>query len=150
TLGILVDTTAAATTSARANPDLAGPSQPEDPSEEKHWYVPRWNIINDSLLDDGFYCRTLVDRVAPPAFFSTLRTMNYDQLYTEFNVGSTRKICLGVEVRSRAEHELKLKEKLRAKYATRGRLLEERFRDPHVEVPIGGEGDGSRGGYPPP
>ncbi|GKC41820.1 hypothetical protein Tco_1059542, partial [Tanacetum coccineum] len=141
TLGIPVDTTAAATTSARANPDLAGPSQPEesegsddsfyepptlDPSEAKRWYVPRWNITNDSLLDDGFSCRTLVDRVAPPAFFSTLRTMDYDQLYTEFNVGAARQICLGAEVRSRAEHELELKEKLRAKYAARGRLLEEK------------------------
>ncbi|GJZ68358.1 hypothetical protein Tco_0631598 [Tanacetum coccineum] len=142
-LGIPVDTTAAAITSTRAavNPDLAGPSQPEesegsddsfyepptlDPSEAKRWYVPRWNITNDSLLDDGFSCRTLVDRVAPPAFFSALRTMDYDQLYTEFNVGAARQVCLGAEVRSRAEHELELKEKLRAKYAARGRLLEEK------------------------
>ncbi|GJX34234.1 hypothetical protein Tco_0245791 [Tanacetum coccineum] len=151
TLGIPVDTTAAAITSTRAavttnfatdvNPDLAGPSQPEesegsddsfyepptlDPSEAKRWYVPRWNITNDSLLDDGFSCRTLVDHVAPPAFFSALRTMDYDQLYTEFNVGAARQICFGAEVRSRAEHELELKEKLKAKYAARGRLLEEK------------------------
>ncbi|GKE09328.1 hypothetical protein Tco_1412879, partial [Tanacetum coccineum] len=151
TLGILVDTTVAATTSTKAavttkfatdvNPDLAGPSQPEesegsdesfyehptlDPSEAKRWYVPRWNITNDSLLGDGFSCRTLVDRVSPPAFFSALRTMDYDQLYTEFNVGVARQICLGAEVRSRAEHELELKEKLRAKYDARGRLLEEK------------------------
>ncbi|GJR52831.1 hypothetical protein Tco_1403352 [Tanacetum coccineum] len=141
TLGIPVDTTVVATTSARANPDLAGPSQPEelkgfddsfyeppnlDPSEAKCWYVPRWNITNDSLLDDGFSCRSLVDRVAPPAFFSTLRTIDYDQLYTEFNVGAARQICLGAEVKSRAEHEPELKEKLKAKYVARGRLLEEK------------------------
>ncbi|GJX80196.1 hypothetical protein Tco_0328345 [Tanacetum coccineum] len=151
TLGILVDTIVVATTSTRAaaptkfatdvNPNLAGPSQPEesegsddsfyepptlDPSEAKRWYVPRWNITNDSMLDDGFSCRTLVDRVAPPSFFSTLRIMDYDQLYTEFNVGAARQVCLGAEVRSRAEHELKLKEKLRAKYTARGRLLEEK------------------------
>ncbi|GJR74417.1 hypothetical protein Tco_0086782 [Tanacetum coccineum] len=151
TLSAPVDTTAAATTSTRAtataklakdvSPDLAGPSQLEesegsddsfyepatfDPSEAKRWYVPRWNITNDSLLDDGFSCRTLVDRVAPPAFFSSLRSMECDQLYTEFNVGAARQICLGSEVRSRAEHELELKEKLRAKYAARGKLLEEK------------------------
>ncbi|GKA74496.1 hypothetical protein Tco_0780798 [Tanacetum coccineum] len=97
-----------------------------DPSEAKRWYVPRWNITNDSLLDDGFSCRTLVDRVAPPAFFSSLRSMDCDQLYTEFNVGAARQICLGSEVRSRAEHELELKEKLNAKYAARGKLLEEK------------------------
>ncbi|GKA58837.1 hypothetical protein Tco_0758150 [Tanacetum coccineum] len=97
-----------------------------DPPEAKRWYVPRWNITNDTLLDDGFSCRALVDRVAPPTFFSALRTMDYDQLYMEFNVGAARKVCLGADVRSRAEHELELKEKLRAKYAARGRLLEEK------------------------
>ncbi|GJX14743.1 hypothetical protein Tco_0206501 [Tanacetum coccineum] len=127
--------------SADVNPDLAGPSQLEesegsddsfyelatlDPSEAKRWYVPRWNITNDSLLDDGFSCRTLVDRVAPLAFFSALRSMDCDQLYTEFNVGAARQICLGSEVRSRAEHELELKEKLNAKYAARGKLLEKK------------------------
>ncbi|GJS90864.1 hypothetical protein Tco_0773500 [Tanacetum coccineum] len=150
TLGISVDTTTAAIASTRAvvtnfatdvNLDLAGPSQPEgsegsddsfyepptlDPFEAKHWYVSRWNITNDSLLDDGFSYRTLVDRVAPPAFFSALRTMDYDQLYTEFKVRAARQVCLGAEVRSRAEHELELKEKLKAKYAARGRLLEEK------------------------
>ncbi|GKF38936.1 hypothetical protein Tco_0118997, partial [Tanacetum coccineum] len=110
-LGIPVDTTAGATTSARANPALADPSQPKesegsddsfyepptlDPSEAKHWYVPRWNITNDSLLDD------------------------------EFNKGAARQIYLGAEVRSRTEHELELKEKIKAEYVARGRLLEEK------------------------
>ncbi|GKA58733.1 hypothetical protein Tco_0758046 [Tanacetum coccineum] len=120
---------------------MAGPSQLEesegsddsfyelatlDPSEAKRWYVPRWNITNDSLLDDGFSCRTLVDRVATLAFFSALRSMDCDQLYMEFNVGAARQICLGSEVRSRAEHELELKEKLNAKYVARGKLLEKK------------------------
>ncbi|GJX35152.1 hypothetical protein Tco_0246709 [Tanacetum coccineum] len=39
---------------------------------------------------------------------------------------AARQICLGSEVRSRAEHELELKEKLRAKYVARGKLLEEK------------------------
>ncbi|GKB10354.1 hypothetical protein Tco_0844277 [Tanacetum coccineum] len=120
---------------------VGGSSQPETSEEStdsfyetavlnsedaKRWYIPRWNITNDSLLDDGFSCRTLVDRVAPPGFFSTLRNMDYDQLFTEFNVGSARQICLGSEVRSRAEHELELKEKLRGKYDARGVLLGEK------------------------
>ncbi|GJY22538.1 hypothetical protein Tco_0396196 [Tanacetum coccineum] len=94
--------------------------------DAKRWYVPRWNITNDSLLDDGFSCRTLVDRVAPPGFFSTLRNMDYDQLFEEFNVGAAQQICLGLEVRSRAEHELEFKEKLRVKYDARGVLLREK------------------------
>ncbi|GJU21185.1 hypothetical protein Tco_1154527, partial [Tanacetum coccineum] len=123
--------------------DVGGSSQPETSEESadsfyetavlnsedaKRWYIPRWNITNDSLLDDGFSCRTLVDRVAPPppGFFSTLRNMDYDQLFEEFNVGAARQICLGSEVRSRTEHELELKEKLRVKYDARGVLLGEK------------------------
>ncbi|GJX46607.1 hypothetical protein Tco_0271797 [Tanacetum coccineum] len=54
------------------------------------------------------------------------RCMDYEQLYTEFNVGAARQICLESEVRSRVEHELDLKEKLKGKYDARGRLLEEK------------------------
>ncbi|GJU68979.1 hypothetical protein Tco_1255238 [Tanacetum coccineum] len=97
-----------------------------DPSEAKRCYAARWNVTNDSLLDDGFSCHTLVDHVAPPSFFSALHTLDYDQLYTEFNVGAARQVCLGAEVRSCAEHELELKENLRAKYTAHGRLLEEK------------------------
>ncbi|GKC07140.1 hypothetical protein Tco_0998750, partial [Tanacetum coccineum] len=117
TLSAPVDTAATTTTSTKAklaanvNPDLASPSQLEesegfddsfyelatlDPFDAKRWYVPRWNITNDSLLDVGFSCR------------------------------AARQICLGSEVRSRAEHELELKEKLNAKYTARGKLLEEK------------------------
>ncbi|GKD00109.1 gypsy type transposase, partial [Tanacetum coccineum] len=89
TLSAPVDTAAATTstrpaTASKAAADV-GPSHPEesessddsfyeipnvDPAMAKRWYVPKWNITNDSLLDDAFSCRTLVDRVAPPAFFS--------------------------------------------------------------------------------
>ncbi|GKB16353.1 hypothetical protein Tco_0850276, partial [Tanacetum coccineum] len=65
-----------------------------DPFEAKRCHVHRWNITNDSLLDDGFSCRTLVDHVAPPTFFSSLCSMDCDQLYTEFNVGEAWGISL--------------------------------------------------------
>ncbi|GKD74068.1 hypothetical protein Tco_1332350, partial [Tanacetum coccineum] len=92
--------------------DVGGSSHPETSEESadsfyetaalnsedaKRWYIPRWNITNNLMLDDGFSCRTLVDR-----------------------------ICLGSEVRSRTEHDLELKEKLRAKYDTRGTLVREK------------------------
>ncbi|GKB59401.1 hypothetical protein Tco_0915587, partial [Tanacetum coccineum] len=80
--------------------DVGGSSQPKTSEESadsfyetaamnsedaKRWYIPRWNITNDSLLDDGFSCHT-----------------------------------------SRTEHELELKEKLRAKYDARGVLLKDK------------------------
>ncbi|GJY81065.1 hypothetical protein Tco_0493816 [Tanacetum coccineum] len=147
TVDVLMYTTAANVISARENvgvtpmSDVAGSShlktsKGSDDSfyelpalnsvKAKRWYVPRWNITNGSMLDDGFSCRTLVDRVAPPSFFFTLRSMDYEQLYTEFNVGAARQICLESEVRSRAEHELELKEKLKGKYDARSRLLEKK------------------------
>ncbi|GKE49261.1 hypothetical protein Tco_1480519 [Tanacetum coccineum] len=115
-MDVLVYTAVAIVTFARENvgvtptSDVAGSSQLEtsegsddffyelpalNSAEAKHWYVPRWNITNDSLFDD-------VQR------------------------GGARQICLESKVRSRVEHELELKEKLKGKYDARGRLLEEK------------------------
>ncbi|GJV94361.1 hypothetical protein Tco_1545938, partial [Tanacetum coccineum] len=62
-------------TLAAPTSDVGGSSQPETSEESadsfyetaalnsedaKRWYIPRWNITNDSLLDDGFSCRTLI------------------------------------------------------------------------------------------
>ncbi|GKD04066.1 hypothetical protein Tco_1179040, partial [Tanacetum coccineum] len=55
-------------------------------------YVPKWKVTNDSVLDDPYVCRDLTDCLAPPALFSQLRAMDYDQLYTEFNVGAAWQI----------------------------------------------------------
>nr|GEX93937.1 hypothetical protein [Tanacetum cinerariifolium] len=35
-------------------------------------YVPKWNVTNDSVLDDQYVCRDLTDRLAPPALFAQL------------------------------------------------------------------------------
>ncbi|GJY15509.1 hypothetical protein Tco_0385931 [Tanacetum coccineum] len=55
--------------------------------------------------------------------------MDYEKLYTEFNVRAARQICLESKVRSRAEHELEFKEKLKGRYDAHGRLLEEKDLD---------------------
>ncbi|GJT34241.1 hypothetical protein Tco_0924660 [Tanacetum coccineum] len=83
-----------------------GPSHPEESesSDDSFYEIPNVAIC-------------MWNRVAPPAFFSAHSYNVYDHCYTEFNVGEARQICLGSEVRSRTEHELKMKEKLRAKYA---------------------------------
>ncbi|GJT22631.1 hypothetical protein Tco_0892568 [Tanacetum coccineum] len=94
-----VYTAVATVTSARENVGVT-PTCLMNSAEAERWYVTRWNITNDSLLDDGFSCRTLVDRVAPWLF-----------LYPP---------------KSRVEHELELKEKLKGKCDARSRLLEEK------------------------
>ncbi|GJZ43242.1 hypothetical protein Tco_0590497 [Tanacetum coccineum] len=64
-------------------------------------YVPKWNVTNDSVLDDPY-------------------------LYTEFNVGAARQVCLGAEVRMRAEHTLEQKDRLEDKCSEQTALLSER------------------------
>ncbi|GJX82371.1 hypothetical protein Tco_0331852 [Tanacetum coccineum] len=53
-------------------------------------YVPRWNVTNGSRLDDNRDCREMVDEFAPPKFFASVRGMEHDQLFAEFNVGAAR------------------------------------------------------------
>nr|GEV27605.1 hypothetical protein [Tanacetum cinerariifolium] len=64
-------------------------------------YVPKWKVTNDSILEDPYVCRNFMDRLAMPALFAQLRIMDYDQPYSEFNVGVARQVCLGAEVRMR-------------------------------------------------
>ncbi|GKC40749.1 hypothetical protein Tco_1053133 [Tanacetum coccineum] len=106
-----------------ANQDIAGLSHPvgielsmdsffvsQDVDSEtlQQIYIPKWNVTNDSSLDDLDVCRDVIDHLAPPALFSQLHSMDYEQLFAEFNVGTTRLSCLGCEVRLWLEHELRV------------------------------------------
>ncbi|GKE00480.1 hypothetical protein Tco_1388463, partial [Tanacetum coccineum] len=102
--------------------DVAGPSQPVgaelsagifyvsqdmDSDTLRQIYIPKWNVINDSVLDDPEICQGMIDHLAPPRFFCQLRGMDYKQLFAEFNVGATRQICFNAKIRMRLEHELR-------------------------------------------
>nr|GEV02431.1 transposase (putative), gypsy type [Tanacetum cinerariifolium] len=54
-------------------------------------------MTNGSLLNDGRVCREMVDEFAPPKFFTSVRGMEHDQLFTEFNVGAARQMSLSDE-----------------------------------------------------
>ncbi|GJT45483.1 hypothetical protein Tco_0954198 [Tanacetum coccineum] len=62
--------------------------------------------------DDGRTCREMVDAFAPPKFFASIRGMELDQLFTEFNVGAARQMSLSAEVRMRAEYNIKERRRL--------------------------------------
>nr|GEW82732.1 hypothetical protein [Tanacetum cinerariifolium] len=102
-------------------------------------YVPKWNVTNDSVLDDPYVCRDLTDRLAPPALFAQLRTMDYDQLYSEFNVEAARQVCLGAEVRMQAKHTLEKKGGLEDKCAEQAALLSARDVEIAVDAAKGDE-----------
>ncbi|GJX08662.1 hypothetical protein Tco_0196594 [Tanacetum coccineum] len=88
--------------------------------------ISKWKVTNDSILEDPYVCQDLTDRLAPIAFFTKLRAMDYDQLYSEFNVGAAQQVCLKAEVRMWVEHTLEKKGELEDKCAEQTTLLSEK------------------------
>ncbi|GKD82169.1 hypothetical protein Tco_1349008 [Tanacetum coccineum] len=88
--------------------------------------ISKWKVINDSILENLYVCRNLTNRLASPALFTQLRAMDYDQLYSKFNVGAARQVCLRAEVRMRVEHTLEKKGELEDKCAEQVALLSEK------------------------
>ncbi|GJZ44065.1 hypothetical protein Tco_0591320 [Tanacetum coccineum] len=94
-------------------------------------YIPQWSVTNGSRLDDGRTCREMVDEFAPPKFFASVREMEHDQLFTEFNVGAARQMSLSAEVRMRAEYNIKEKRRLNSVVEGKNSLL--KAKDEEVE-----------------
>ncbi|GKA90507.1 hypothetical protein Tco_0812377 [Tanacetum coccineum] len=84
-------------------------SQSLDTETMHRVYVSRWKVTNDSVLDDPYAFRDMTDRLAPPALFTQLRAMDYDQLYSEFNVGATRQVEAADAAKSTELRDLKEK-----------------------------------------
>nr|GEU83610.1 hypothetical protein [Tanacetum cinerariifolium] len=83
---------------------------------------------SDSFLaSQSLDTETMYHRLAPPVLFAQLRAMDYDQLYSEFNIGAARQVCLRVKVRMRAEHTLERKCKLEDKCAEHTTPLLEKY-----------------------
>nr|GEW88628.1 hypothetical protein [Tanacetum cinerariifolium] len=59
-------------------------------------YVPYWNVTNGFCMDDGGVYREMVEEF-PPKFFASIRGIEHDQLFTEFNVRAARHISLGAK-----------------------------------------------------
>ncbi|GKC02015.1 hypothetical protein Tco_0993625 [Tanacetum coccineum] len=94
-------------------------------------YVPQWSVTNGSRLDDGRVCREMVDEFAPPKFFASVRGIEHDQLFTEFNVGAARQISLSAEVRMRAEYNIRERRKLKSVVEEKDTLL--KAKDEEIE-----------------
>nr|GEU75996.1 hypothetical protein [Tanacetum cinerariifolium] len=63
-------------------------------------YVSRWSATNRFGLDDSRICLEMLDEFGPPKFFASVRGMDHDQLFTEFNVEAARQISLNAESQS--------------------------------------------------
>nr|GFC35778.1 hypothetical protein [Tanacetum cinerariifolium] len=76
-------------------------------------------------------CREMLYEFAPPKFLASVRGMDHDQLFTEFNVGAARQISLKAKVRMRAEYNIREKRKLRAVVDEQAELL--KIKDEEIE-----------------
>ncbi|GKF28181.1 hypothetical protein Tco_0094523 [Tanacetum coccineum] len=74
-------------------------------------YVPEWTVTKGFELNDGRLCANMIDHFTPPAFFKTVRGMEHEQLFTEFNESAARNLSLSSEVRIRAEYNILEKRK---------------------------------------
>ncbi|GJR29985.1 hypothetical protein Tco_1106217 [Tanacetum coccineum] len=48
-------------------------------------YVPEWSVTKGFELNDGSKCANMIDHFTPPVFFKTVRGMEHEQLFAEFN-----------------------------------------------------------------
>ncbi|GJR02630.1 hypothetical protein Tco_0525614 [Tanacetum coccineum] len=74
-------------------------------------YVPEWTVTKGFEFNDGHSCANMIDHFTPLAFFKTVRGMEYEQLFAEFNVSAARNLSLSSEVRMRAEYNILEKRK---------------------------------------
>ncbi|GJU71976.1 hypothetical protein Tco_1263381 [Tanacetum coccineum] len=94
-------------------------------------FVPRWNMPNDTLLDDHDTSREFIDHLAPLVLFVQIREMDYHHLFTEFNVGTARQACLNTEVRMRTKYCLSERRRLESECEKQVGLL--KARDEEIE-----------------
>ncbi|GJX60281.1 hypothetical protein Tco_0291671 [Tanacetum coccineum] len=69
---------------------------------------------------------TDLQKFAPPKFFASIRGMEHDELFTEFNVRAARQISLSAEVRMRAEFNIREKRRLSVVVEEKDSLLKAR------------------------
>nr|GEU66895.1 hypothetical protein [Tanacetum cinerariifolium] len=85
-------TTVAFTATVIADASAVPPPKDLDSKTLHRIYVPKWNVTNDSVLDDPYVCRDLTDRLALPVLYLQLRAIDSDQLYNKFNVRAARQV----------------------------------------------------------
>nr|GEX36701.1 hypothetical protein [Tanacetum cinerariifolium] len=113
----------------RANADVTNISKLNKPSTSLDSFYASQSLDTRTMhhvCEDPYVCHDLTDCLAPPALFTQLCAIDYDQLYFEFNVGATRQVCLGAEVRMRAKPTLEKKGELEDKCDEQSALLSER------------------------
>ncbi|GKA25354.1 hypothetical protein Tco_0711463 [Tanacetum coccineum] len=87
-------------------------------------YIPEWSVTKGFELNDGRSCANMIDHFTPPAFFKTVRGMEHEQLFAEFNVSAARNLSLSSEVRMHAEYNILEKRKWKSLAEEKNNLLQ--------------------------
>ncbi|GJU98515.1 hypothetical protein Tco_1327786 [Tanacetum coccineum] len=61
-------------------------------------YVPEWSVTKGFERNDRRSCANMIDHFTPPAFFKTVRGMEHEQLFAEFNVSAACNLSLSSEL----------------------------------------------------
>ncbi|GKC04726.1 hypothetical protein Tco_0996336 [Tanacetum coccineum] len=94
-------------------------------------YIPEWSVTKGFELNDGRSCANMIDHFTPPAFFKTVRGMEHEQLFAEFNVSAARNLSLSYEVRMRAGYNILEKRKWKSLAEEKNNLLQ--VKDKEIE-----------------
>ncbi|GJW89086.1 hypothetical protein Tco_0164426 [Tanacetum coccineum] len=85
-------------------------------------YVPEWTVTKGFELNDGRLCANMIDHFTPPAFFKTVRGMEHEQLFTEFNVLAARNLSLSSEAKEESVEVAQLRAQVSILEATKNSL----------------------------
>ncbi|GJT39474.1 hypothetical protein Tco_0939339 [Tanacetum coccineum] len=86
-------------------------------------YVPEWTVTKGFELNDGHSCANMIDHFTPPTFIKTVRGMEHEQLFVEFNVSAAHNLSLSSKVRMHAEYRILEKRKWRSLAEKKDSLL---------------------------
>nr|GEX27497.1 hypothetical protein [Tanacetum cinerariifolium] len=125
------DSDSAAGTSHVPKKELSMGSREVDFESLYDVFVSRWKIPHDALLDNLDTSREFIDHLAPLVLFAPIRDMDYEELFTEFSVGTARQACLSAEVRMQTEYCLSEWRRLESEFEKQTSLL--KAKDDEVE-----------------
>ncbi|GJR19937.1 hypothetical protein Tco_0968464 [Tanacetum coccineum] len=85
-------------------------------------YIPEWSVTKGFELNDGRSCANMIDHFTPPAFFKTVRGMEHEQLFAEFNVSAARNLSLSSEAKDESMEVAQLRTRVSSLEAIEGSL----------------------------
>ncbi|GKA69340.1 hypothetical protein Tco_0775404 [Tanacetum coccineum] len=84
-------------------------------------YIPEWSLTKGFELNDGRSCANMIDHFTP-AFFKTVRGMEHEQLFVEFNVSVARNLSLSSEAKDESMEVAQLRTRVSSLEAIEGSL----------------------------